>query len=674
MSLIQIYNEKYGKDWDLVVGLSKLSSPSPGLHTAKAIALGTLYQMSVTSYADHMRSVGSKVLVASGVKQILDSIKAGHWDARKPNIPDFEEAADEIDQRRLRVTLQRAAKLHVNVESAARAFVAQLEDPKFLGELNNQGGTDPRVKPYYTPIDQLFLLNLFAMHLPDSQAGIDYLKRSSIAPWGPLAANMSLYNTDRFLEAFVLPPDIGALSTTYLDPATNKPTSTTVARLKAGGDLVLGSYVTYRAYVVAGLMQQIENVDVTETLLLRNLMECWERVIPDQMLRGGAPKTLREGFDRILEDQGEVMQRIRKVSPYAAASALAIVSVVGLHLAVKEFRKDPNAVKFLDATKEVTNIVAALSDALAHATAGAAGRAHLVFARVATVFSIVTGAIDVLVNVQETFDNAFGDPDQVLASSLKLAGAGLALSSAIYTMAVGAVVAGPFGVALVVAGLLASLAGTLLTRQDTYIETFLKYTAMGNRAGQTSSDPDDVEFGFTAAGYSRQISAYLNMIYGCTLEVYQGKEVDEDGAITRRLHFDLNSAIPIPVGAKVYFFTIGSARDFPATDTFQIQGLGGRSTRGLVEILQSAPEFFEHWARSSESEDFVLNRIVYQPSVSDAGVFDLYYEAQISMADEGATSIQRAIISNGTGIPIRFIPYYSSLQLMARARVKPPVS
>ena len=65
----------------------------------------------------------------------------------------------------------------------------------------------------------------------------------------------------------------------------------------------------------------------------------------------------------------------------------------------------------------------------------------------------------------------------------------------------------------------------------------------------------------------------------------------------------------------IYFTTLGSARDFPAVDTFRIQGLAGRSTRGLVEIVRTAPEFYEHWARSSETEELVLNRIVYQPAV-----------------------------------------------------------
>ncbi len=292
MSLFHIYNEKYGKDWDLIVEVKKLSETPLGFHTNKAILLGTLYQLAVSSYLGHMRTVGSKLLVASGVKQILDSLKSGHWDSRKPNIPDFDEAEDEIDQRRLRATLQRAIGLYNSVETTGRNFVAQLEDPKFLGEFNNQGTTNQqRVRPYYTPIDQLYLLNLFAVHLPDSQAGVDYLKRSSLAPWGPLSANMSLYNTDRFLEAFTLPANIGSLSATYIDPATGKPASTTVARLKSGGDAVLGSYITYRAYIVAGLMQQADKVDVAEALLLRNLY----RVL-------GTPVTRRDAQGRNARD------------------------------------------------------------------------------------------------------------------------------------------------------------------------------------------------------------------------------------------------------------------------------------------------------------------------------------------------------------------------------------
>jgi hypothetical protein len=346
--------------------------------------------------------------------------------------------------------------------------------------------------------------------------------------------------------------------------------------------------------------------------------------------------------------------------------------VVGLHLAVKEFKRDPNAVKFLDATKEVTNIVSTLSEAMAYATAGSASaaRAHLVFGRIAAVFGIVTAAIDVLVNIQETVDNAFGDPDQVLASSLKLAGAGFALSGAIYTMAVGAVVAGPIGVALVVAGFVAALAGTLLTRQDTYIETFLKYTVVGNRAGQESNDPDDLEYSFNTVNHEYQISTYLNMIYGCTLDAYRGQPDDNTA---RRLFLDLNSAIPIPVGTTIYFHTIGSSRDFPGRDTFRIEGLGGRPRPGLVDVVESAPGFTELWTRSSETEEFALHHIVYQPDVRDDGVFDLYYEVTIDLRDEGAAAIQRAIISNGTGIPVRFIPP-SSLQLKARSKVKPPVS
>jgi hypothetical protein len=265
MSVQDDYLAEYGDDYDYLRELRSKTEFVPDKQVERAIDLWKGFKRAFDDYEAYLnRKKGSqRLLVAAAVYQIIDSLERGIWTkADNPAMPTLAEALDEIQRlegipglfaphngwQLVQDVLEEFKRKKQDMEDRANDLIGHLESLPFLLEFNNAPDIEGLVFPCYSPLDQLYLANLFALHLHQTTAGIELFKRSprlelripsEISISRP-EHEMPVFHPSRFTVHFRLDQDLTDTSKDGYDPQTRTYKVDTLGLLKTLGDGTVG--------------------------------------------------------------------------------------------------------------------------------------------------------------------------------------------------------------------------------------------------------------------------------------------------------------------------------------------------------------------------------------------------------------------------------------------------
>lgn len=649
----------------------------PQMHLA--LDLQTRLRDQVHRFEEYLnsRDTGGTLLVAAAVDQILRSAAEGGSWFGNDDVPDRDDLVDELipllgDHNGVVMkdgVLDKFRRERARVESRARALVVMLESPPFLAEFNNAYVPSPLVtdRPYYDALAQLYYANLFSLYLANTDAGMEFFKRSIQFPVSEPPSvpppNLPIYHTTRFHSFFRLEPDNSDLTFDNYDPATGTFNLETIALLKGLGDGVAAAYLSYHATGMAALVQLAQ---------LPSRDRVWAgRVVYDtvRMLgMDGADEAVDIvlHWEYVVERIPNVDENLKRASPWVATSAMAVLALVGTLVGALKYRAEPDHEKKATHVMEAAKEVIALSGAVAESLNAAGQRlgkpvVNGALAAAARRLNLASAAVDVVMNSQQFMRDLYFNTDQAPATVIKLAGSTIGLMGFGWSVVTGASLAGPVGVAAALLMMTMVLTGTILEAYlaDTYLEKFLNRGYFGTDRGRTE-DPSQFHYRFYDT--DMQFSVYLRLLLGVRMSAL-GWTVDVNGEEHTRYWVHLRSEHPLPRGTRIRLTQAGVRNPSLPAVAFRIGG-PFRS--------QWAPGVTESWVDAAPfTAEPVCKGLEYSREKPIPGDHvGRYVTAEITLTDEASRVILQSLVSAATGAPIRHVPITRAMKVYVTAELR----
>jgi hypothetical protein len=671
-----------GVDGDFMADVRAMARFNLGPQMRRALGLQVRLRERARRFEAYLnsRDTGGTLLIAAAVDQILRSAQPGGSWFGTDDVPHVDDLRDELISlfgnhdgvARKDGVLDKFRLERARVESQAGALVRYLESPPFLAEFNNAHASPVLDDvPFYDPVAQLYFANLFSLYLTDTAVGMAFLKRS-LEFQAPVAAtqppaNLPVYHTARFHAFFRLEPARDDLTFDNYDPGTGTFNLDTIGLLKGLGEGVAGAYLSYHAPVMAALVQMMEWPTAEQAWANRTSYVMLQMLGIEVLDDGARTMDVVAYWAYVAEHGPTVATRLRQAAPVIAMPAVAILALVGTWVGAQKYLAEPDQAKKLTHLLEATKEVAALGGAVAesvHAARQRLGRTvfSATLASAARQLNLVSAASDVVMNSHQFMRDLYFNTDQAPATVIKLAGSTIGLMAIGWSVATGASLAGPVGVAAAVLVMAMVLTGTILEAYlaDTYLEKFLNRGFFGTDRGHTE-DPSQFHYRFHSV--EMQLSAYLRLLLGVRMSA-RAWTVEVGGVEHTRYLVDLLSEHPLPAGTPIRLSQAGVRN--PAIPQVDLKVRGPRSGQwddGVTEVWRDAAP----WTGEYVCKGLHYNR--EQPVHGDH--VGRYLTAEITLADEASRVVLQSLISAATGTPIHQIPLSRALKVHVTTRLEP---
>lgn len=651
-----------------------------GPQMRRALALQKKLRGRVLTFEAYLNAPhsGGTLLLAAAVDQILRSAAPGGSWFDNAEVPPFDDLVDELTSAfgghdgvaMKNAVLAEFRRERAKVEASARALVIYLESPPFLAEFNNAHASPSPVvsdAPYYDALAQLYFANLFSLYLTETDEGMAFFKRSveHPLPVGPIdpPANLPVYHTSRFHACFPLEPDAGDLTFDNYDPATGTFNLDTIGLLKGLGDGVAAAYLSYHATTIAALVQLAEMPSSDRIWAGRVVYTTLELLGADV---GDEAADVVLHWEFVVDHRRTVHERLKQAAPWVAASATAILALVGTWVGAQKYTAEPDPGKkithLLEATKEVVALGAAMAETLNAARQGL-GRPVVngMLAAAARKLNLASSAVDLVMNGQQFVRDLYYNTDQAPATIVKVAGSTIGLMAFGWSVATGVSLAGPVGVAAAVLVMSMVLIGTALEAHlaDTYLERFLNRGVFGPDRGSTD-DPAHLHYRFD--DLEMQFSAYLRLLLGVRMEA-RAWTVEVGGEEHTRYWVDIQTNHPLPTGTRIRLTQAGVRTPvLPAVLLEVRDGPPSNWNPGVTESWRVAAP----WTGEYVCEGMRYNRP--QPIPGDH--VEAWITAEIAFTDEATRVVLQSLLSAATGTAPRHIPITRPVKLYVTAELK----